>query len=411
MDNNNIIDSTTIKKKFLCGYQGWFGAKGDGSKLNNWDHWSSTPGRKPNERNVVADMWPDLREFDDDELFETNFKFKDGTKARLYSAYNEKSILRHLQWMKEYGIDGVVLYRFVTAVNAKSEINPKQEHRDKVLQNIKKGCETHGRVFLVKYDISDTAPGSLLEDIKNDWKYLIDHLKITGSDRYLHEQGRPVVSLSGFGYRGRPGTPGELEELINWFHNTDNTYRATILGAVPKKWNTPGWEDYTKWNTVFKKFDIICPWATNRFTDDAGADSYRHKYLEPEFEECKKNNIIYMPVIFPGFSWHNLKRGKKPRPEINSTPRNGGKFFWRQAYNAVDAGVPTIFAAMFDEVNEGTALFKLAENKEQVPGEGDFLTLDADSVQLKSDWYLRLCGETAKMMRGEIPISKEIPIA
>ena len=36
--------------------------------------------------------------------------------------------------------------------------------------------------------------------------------------------------------------------------------------------------------------------------------------------------------------------------------------------------------------------------------------MDADGYDLPSDWYLRLTGEAAKMLRGEIGLTSTIPI-
>ena len=91
-------------------------------------------------------------------------------------------------------------------------------------------------------------------------------------------------------------------------------------------------------------------------------------------------------------------------------PRRGGRFFWRQAYNAVDAGNDMVYVAMFDEVDEGTAMYKLAENASQTPTTGAFVTLDADGEALPSDWYLQIYGQASRMLRGEIPLSDTIPI-
>ena len=69
-----------------------------------------------------------------------------------------------------------------------------------------------------------------------------------------------------------------------------------------------------------------------------------------------------MPVVFPGFSWHNLRRRR-----LNQIPRRGGAFYWRQVWNAVDAGATMLKTAMFDEVDEGTAMFKLAPTAAKLP--------------------------------------------
>ena len=128
--------------------------------------------------------------------------------------------------------------------------------------------------------------------------------------------------------------------------------------------------------------------------------------IEPDLAWLHGSGIDYMPVVFPGFSWWNIKDGAT----FNQIPRHGGRFFWRQVYNAVDADNNMIYVAMFDEVDEATAMFKIAENASQTPSTGRFLTLDADGESLPSDWYLRLMGEASKMLRGERSLSNSRPI-
>ena len=53
--------------------------------------------------------------------------------------------------------------------------------------------------------------------------------------------------------------------------------------------------------------------------------------------------------------------------------------------------------AMFDEVNEATANFKVAARRQDAPDQGYWLTLDADGFTLPSDWYLRLAGEITRI--------------
>jgi uncharacterized protein (TIGR03437 family) len=57
--------------------------------------------------------------------------------------------------------------------------------------------------------------------------------------------------------------------------------------------------------------------------------------------------------------------------------------------------------AMFDEVNESTAMFKVAAHRLDAPDQGYWLTLDADGFTLPSDWYLRLAGEITRIFHGE----------
>ena len=70
-----------------------------------------------------------------------------------------------------------------------------------------------------------------------------------------------------------------------------------------------------------------------------------------------------------------------------------------------------LYGAMFDEVNEGTAMFKLLPETAEAPLKGvargySFVTLDADGCRLPSDWYLRLAGAaTAALHSGARPVS------
>ena len=44
-----------------------------------------------------------------------------------------------------------------------------------------------------------------------------------------------------------------------------------------------------------------------------------------------------------------------------SIPRQGGRFYWNLVETAVAAGAKSLYVAMFDEVNEGTAVFKVSD--------------------------------------------------
>jgi hypothetical protein len=102
----------------------------------------------------------------------------------------------------------------------------------------------------------------------------------------------------------------------------------------------------------------------------------------------------------------NLKNGP-----ANEIPRNGGRFYWNQIYNAVTSGVTMIKTAMFDEVDEGTAIFKISEGKPFAPLEFLMVNLDADGEKLPSDWYLRVAGAATKVLKKEILLTKDLPLS
>ena len=104
------VDASTMEHKLLMGYQGWFTCPGDGSKVNGYFHWFKSD--VPDAANFRVDMWPDTSELTPDERCQTKMVFPNGQPAYLYSAYNPKTVMRHFEWMSQYGIDGVFLQRF-----------------------------------------------------------------------------------------------------------------------------------------------------------------------------------------------------------------------------------------------------------------------------------------------------------
>lgn len=395
--SQDVVDPTTLNNKIMAGYQGWFGAPGDGSGYG-WIHWGDGGGNI-NAETVTIDYWPDMREYDADELFETDFVYNDLTNAGLYSAYTKKTVDRHVKWMKEYGIDGVFVQRFISSALSR------KKQRDTVLMNVRYGAERYGRVFANMYDMSGGKPETFVQDVITDWKHLVDNLKITESPNYLHHNGLPVLSLWGVNAGGSKDiiTAAMWAELLQWFTvDAEAKYKVTLKAGVTNSWK----EDNQEWQAVYDKFDFISPWAVGRYNSISGADNYRNQYFEADLNETASRDMEYIPVVFPGFSWSNLYPGK----ELNQIPRIGGKFYWHQLYNAIDAGCNMVYVAMFDEVDEGTAIYKLAETKDQLPTTGNFVTLDMDGYDLPSDWYLKLTGEATKMLRGEIPVTSTIPI-
>src|SRR5215208_3491267 len=57
------VDATTLDRKLLFGYQGWFGCPGDGSPLGSWEHWFNR-GTVAGAASLRVDMWPDITELD-----------------------------------------------------------------------------------------------------------------------------------------------------------------------------------------------------------------------------------------------------------------------------------------------------------------------------------------------------------
>ena len=75
----------------------------------------------------------------------------------------------------------------------------------------------------------------------------------------------------------------------------------------------------------------------------------------------------------------------------------------RRFVAAADLGIEMAYVAMFDEVDEATAVFKVSNAP---PTQARFATYEG----LPSDGYLRLTGEGAKAIRGERRGAAALPI-
>jgi len=115
-------------------------------------------------------------------------------------------------------------------------------------------------------------------------------------------------------------------------------------------------------NAPFRRFDAYAPWNIGNYTKDAAGDKHAAAH-----------------------TWV------------------GGRFLWEQLQTLSNLGVEPVYVAMFDEVDEGTALFKVTNKP---PVEGHFVGYEG----LPSDWYLRLVGEGGRRLRQGQPVLAEIPI-
>jgi hypothetical protein len=379
------VDASTLRHKVLCGYQGWFRCPGDPANVG-WQHWSRS-ATKIGPDTLTFEMWPDMSEHGDDERYTApGFKLADGKPAYLFSSANPKTIDRHFRWMQQYGIDGVFLQRFVVELGGRSV--------DQVLANVRQSAERTGRVFALCYDLSGAPTDKVYDRLVADWKRLVDDEKLTQDGRYLRHNGKPVLFVWGF-YSDRFG-PALANRIIDFFKH-DPRYGVTLVGGCQWWWRR---EKDADWARVFRRFDVISPWNVGNAVK---VDDQKHAstaYWKDDLKEAKRTGMAYLPVIYPGFGWANLKGQAAARDDV---PRLGGEFYWRQFSTVADLGIDMAYVAMFDEVDEGTAIFKVSNNP---PQPGRFATYDG----LPADWYLRLTGEGTKLLRGELKNQRALPI-
>lgn len=369
--------------KVLCGYQGWFRCPGDGvTPPDNWVHWLQRS--KTGEVTPAVEMWPDLSEFDPDEKYPLpGYTFPNGKPATLFSSANPKSVRRHFEWMRTYGIDGVLVQRFQSATG-------RTDFRSyaPVLPNIRRAARETGRVWCIEYDMSGDKETDLLERLMRDWDYLTQKEQITGDPGYLYEKGKPVLALWGFFANRFSGA--YAHRLLDYF-----LPRAYVIGGVNWPWRR---DADLEWQRAYRRFDAISPWNVGHASKDLlGVLRAETSGWEDDRREAEKAGMLFLPVLYPGFRWNNLKHLP---PDTVGIPRRRGDFLREQFATAAKMGLTTLKVAMFDEVDEGTAILKVTNDP---PREAPFLTLEG----LPSDTYLRLVGEeTAKVHRRYAAVAR-----
>ena len=249
------------------------------------------------------------------------------------------------------------------------------------------------------YDLSGLTSGHI-EEVMNDWRRLQKTMAITSDPAYLHYHGKPVIAVWGIGFADhRKYTLEDCRSLINFFKNDVESGGCDVMVGVPTYWREQDRDAVSdpQLLQIISLADIVSPWTVGRYTTPAGANEYAIRTLKPDIEWCHQKAIDCMPVVFPGFSWYNMN-GEK----FNYAPRQRGKFLWSQFLGAKRAGASMVYVAMFDEVDEGTAIFKCA-NDVPIAQKSKFLDFEG----LPSDYYLKLVGSGTKSIKGKISLEAD----
>lgn len=393
-----MMAQSTVRKQYdsykglvMAGYQGWFNAPDDGAN-RGWYHYTGDNGFRPG--SCTIDFWPEVSEYK--KLYKSEFSFADGSPAYLFSSHDESTVNLHFKWMKDYGLDGVFMQRFVSEIRNESGLR----HFNKVLNSAMKAANQYNRAICVMYDLSGMQSGEeqiVLKDIKEvaARHSLKKHKK---NPSYLYHNGKPLVTVWGVGFNDhrRYGLK-EAEIIIDGLKKQG----FSVMLGVPTQWRelAGDTESDPRLHDLIRKCDIVMPWFVGRYNEDA-YPRYQ-KLVAGDIQWAKANKVDYAPLVFPGFSWRNMN-GHKETVQIS---RNKGSFLWKQLAGAMTEGAEMIYVAMFDEIDEGTAIFKCAKN---VPvGASTFVPIEPE---VGSDHYLWLVGEAGKMLRGEKPLQTELPV-
>ena len=445
----------TYEGLVMAGYQGWHGCPGDGrSGWGDTEMWyqyafynqfNGVMGPGPLHSKI--DFWPYMDEYTN--TYNTNFKYSDNTTAAVYSSMDYQTVDTHFKWMKQYGIDGVFMQRFASMIGYEM---PKK-FNDRVLDNAMTASNKYDRAIAVMYDMvglkadnGNTTPA--VSVILDDAAALLEryHLndRSAGQRYYLYHNGKPLIGLVSACQINMPYDKNDAISIINGL----KALGYSVMVGLPTYWREGGTDCPSQVTDVAALADVVMPWFVGRYDYDGSILGSSYSFdnftglIDGDIAWCNANGVDYAPNCWPGFRWENS------HPQSKIFPRKGGDFLWKQIYYDITAGADMIYIAMFDEINEGTAIYKCLEESD-VPGNtpsesyyvkyenGTYTVQDNDESWLwhvtagsnkwckkaseiavplggiedglGEDYYLWLTGQARRMLRGEIPISATKP--
>ena len=373
----------------IVGYQGWFGCPDDFDGNKHWQHWFVGAVKV---ENFTVDMFPDLSELSAVDQCDTGINRADGQNTiKLFSSQNPRVVDMHVRWMAQNGIGAIALQRFVGVLTDPAKLR----RADNVLENIRRAAAKYGVSYYVVYDVSGAQPQSVASEIWKDWQYLQLTKKITNDQNYLQYKSKPFVQIWGFGFSGHPGQPAEVLYLIRQMQiGQRNITPSSVAGGVPTYWRSLTRDSYSDpiWRDVYAQYDVISPWTVGRFANAKAASTFAQTIIKDDLQITQRRNQAYLPVVFPGFSWANLMRvrGEFARSIPNQIPRQCGDFLRTQIRGVKSFGLTSIYAAMFDELDEATALMPILADRQFSTITDSMVHSNQDGCDLPKNWYLKI---------------------
>lgn len=464
----------------MCGYQGWFGTPGDGSPLTTvnanegWYHYRESEQFRPGVLRNSIDFWPDMSEYENKYVvgdgdvtgYSSPFIMPDGSHATVFSSYDRQTVMTHFKWMKQYGIDGVFMQRFVGEIIDSRH----KDHFDVVLNHAMAASNEYQRAIAVMYDMSGVTTDANMQIMISDAQELINKYNLKDRSQqkfYLYENGKPMLALWGVGFNDNSHPkPTFLKPYIEQLQ----AQGWSIMLGCPAYWRQGGGDcvsgfEHTALINMIKECDAFIPWYVGRYGYDNFTNSDWQTRIKQDIATAKNystdtHRVVYAEHVFPGGSDRNMhpNNGMDSPDKTNTGFRYGGKFYWNQIYCDIKNGCQAIYIGMFDEMDEGTAIFKqmnvsnvpsnVPYKRANVPVNSSYETNDdyyviytmsggystssndksgKNDVQwciLQSklgirfqgidddkptDYYLWLTGQARKMLNGEIEMTETIP--
>lgn len=434
----------------MAGYQGWHGAPGDGCPHNpaeGWPHYASVAQHpfifEPGVLRNNIDLWPDVSEYKKT-YPASGFTLPDGSTPRLYSSYDASTVNLHFKWMKEYDIDGVFMQRFVSQITD----NVALAHSDKVLESAMLASNEHARAISIMYDMVGMDANTSVDVVLNDARQLVEKYNLmdrSAGQRYLlYHNGKPLIGIVSVGQNSAPYTISQAQAIVDGLQEMG----FSIMLGVPAYWRSAdGSGDVVndpKIIDLVKDVDIIMPWFVGAYDYDGTVPTtpkgsftnfFKERIID-DFTAAQSYGVDFCPLVFPGFSDRNM------HPGHYVYDRHSGDFYWQQIYKFINQGAKMLYVAMFDEIDEGTAIYKCLRKNEvpsnvyssdyyvifengaysrsdvpvSVSGGGwckkaSELGVEFNGIEnnLESDYYLRLTGEAGKILKGQAVLTSKKP--
>ncbi|KAI2615792.1 hypothetical protein GGS26DRAFT_597096 [Hypomontagnella submonticulosa] len=371
----STIDRTTLNGKFFVGYQAWFRKPFEDNGNSHW----TTDEPTPEVGHVGVDMIPNVAGYPPECLFDTPFILPGNKAIQFYTNDCEGVVDLHFKMMADHGISGAFLQRFYGYINEANGgwIN--------ILNFAKAAAEKYGRGFVIEYDLNGAATGStnVTATFLADLAALSS---IISSPAYMRHNGKPVIEIWGFGIV----TAVTADDAVAIVTALKNAGFYVILG-VQQAWhaelvqNQPG-----GYGPVYRLADMIQPWTVGAYGNDNYQDFHDGRQAVEDATALRDLGIESSIVVWPGGSSSNANSNEI----FDHFPRFNGSFYQKQLNGAVNLKPTFIFGAMFDEVNEGTAIYPVLRNSE-LPTNQRFLGIDDD---MEPDAYLKMAGEASSQL-------------
>jgi uncharacterized protein YbdZ (MbtH family) len=155
----------------------------------------------------------------------------------------------------------------------------------------------------------------------------------------LHQDGKPVVAVWGIGFNdGRQYTLDECEQLIRFLKHDPQYGGWAVMLGVPTGWRSLDRDSVRdpRLHDIIRQADIVSPWTVGRYVSPRTVAEHAQRVLETGSCVVRTTGLLYLPVVFPGFSWHNLK----PDFPLDQIPRQKGQFLWSQYVHAKSKPAP-----------------------------------------------------------------------